>query len=170
MDMMSNSSIVWHQESINELQIFCLVTFSFFFESLDYGNFEKDGGYFTSEKPIGLVYCLLIHHIIQWIFSVYRKKEIDKRGKPDINGVLRGSCESILATLELLMSSIMFGYMLNYFLSFKTWDKFHDQSLFNYWLVIDLVVMLLSTAYVYIIKWYFIESNLIKNFYSLIFI
>lgn len=72
--------------------------------------------------------------------------------------------------MELLIGSILFGYMTNYFFSFKTWDRFHDQAIFNYWLIIDLILMLTTTAYVYVIKWYFIESNLIKNFYSLIFI
>lgn len=35
------------------------------------------------------------------------------RGKPDINGVVRGPRESFLATVEILFASIIFGYILN---------------------------------------------------------
>lgn len=78
--------------------------------------------------------------------------------------------ESATATLELLLSSILFGYMVNYFFSFDTWDKFHDQCLFNYWLVIDLFIMVTTNFYIYFVKMSILKSNLIKNFYAVIFI
>lgn len=64
MDMMSNSSIIWHQESINELQIICLSLFTFFYKSLNIGDFTDATVQFNQEKPLGLVYCLLVYHFI----------------------------------------------------------------------------------------------------------
>jgi hypothetical protein len=58
-------------------------------------------------------YALLIHHLVAYLFAIYRKMDLMQRGKPDINGVIRAPRESLMATFEILGSSIIFGYIIN---------------------------------------------------------
>ena len=99
MDMMQNTSIIHHPESLNEVQIIGLLFFSFVF-----AREEEDNNF--------IFYAFLIHHCFEYGLSIIRALEVKKRGVPDINGVLRGQLESILGTVELLASSGLFGYCL----------------------------------------------------------
>jgi len=71
---------------------------------------------------------MLGQHVLSYMVSFYRKYSIDKRGKPDINGVLRGKCESLLGTLEILFASVCLGYTINYLMNMSAegWIEFHD--------------------------------------------
>mgnify|MGYP006893263072 CR=1 FL=1 len=119
MDMMENSSIVYHPESLIEMQMLCATLFTFYYHSGDIDGEEVES------KNMVLFICVCIHHVFSYFSSMFRSWEISKYGQPDINAVLRAKCETYMSTIEVLFSSVIVGYILNYLISLD--DKnFHD--------------------------------------------
>lgn len=74
---MQNTSLIYHSESVLEMQFLCLITIYY------WGQHENTGG-----SGIILL-ALIIEHIFAYISGVFRKWEILNYGKLDVNGVLR---------------------------------------------------------------------------------
>lgn len=81
-----------------------------------------------------------------------RKFEVGKFGQPDINGVLRAKRESFLGTMEVLIASILFGYIVNYLTNLDK-SYFHSRAFFHYWVLIDCMYMFFTLGYVYFSKY-----------------
>lgn len=81
--------------------------------------------------------------------------------------MIRSPRESFFSSVELLLSSIIFGFIANYIHNFQDNKQLHDQSFFNYWLIIDSTVSMLTLGYIYLIKWLHVESTIIRNFFTL---
>ena len=76
------------------MQIIC--TFSiYFFINLD----NEDPGTISMETPDFIMICCFIEHIFSYICAYYRKNDIAKNGKYDINGVKRAVNESKLGSI-----------------------------------------------------------------------
>jgi len=88
---------------------------------------------------------------------------------PDINGVLRTPSESFFSTIEILITSILFGFVINHLLQIQK-EEFHARPYFHYWLVIDSLLMMITIGYVYLAKYLSIEGEMMKNVYTLIFL
>jgi hypothetical protein len=91
-----------------EMQIIGLLLVTFIVNSNSHNSDD------SKDKNYMIAYVLLVQHILSYFFSFYRKYSIDKKGKPDINGVMRGKLESFLGTFEILFASMITGYSLNY--------------------------------------------------------
>jgi uncharacterized membrane protein YoaT (DUF817 family) len=97
MDMMQNSTITHHVESITEAQIICLVSIVTFADLLDWYHLNTDS---HAEESHGenieiraLIGILLFEHVFSYICAYYRRYEILARGVPDVNGILRAKNE-----------------------------------------------------------------------------
>ena len=108
-------------------------------------------------------------HIISYLISYFRRFETSRRGKPDINGVIRARWESILTTLEVIVSAIISGYILTTFTSYSA-DQFDSQALFHYWVMIDCIIMFLLPGYIYVSQFLQIQGDITKNLFSLSFL
>jgi len=89
--------------------------------------------------------------VISCFIQHWRRYEVGKFGEPDINGVIRAKKESLFGTFEVLVSSILFGYIVN-FLSGLTPKEFHANAMFHYWILMDCMLMFFTLGYVYAIK------------------
>ena len=72
------------------------------------------------DNQVLILQCLFGLHIIAYIFDIFRKYEIKKAGKPDINGVIRAPIESVLQSLEIFVSCILFGFTIKNLLGVST--------------------------------------------------
>ena len=76
-DLMQNTSLIYHSESVLEMQFLCLVTL-----------------FFLAGNDIGMsgviMIALIIEHIFAYMSGIFRKWEIEHFGKLDVNGVMRG--------------------------------------------------------------------------------
>lgn len=86
-----------------------------------------------------------------------------------MNGVLRGKFESLLGTVDMFASSILFGYTINFF-SQMTWIQFHAYPLYHYWIIFDCQLIMLQLGYAYLGKYFQIEGEVIKNVFTLTFL
>ena len=76
-DLMQNTSLIYHSESVLEMQFLCLVTL-FLWADNDIG------------KSGVIMVALIIEHIFAYMSGIFRKWEIENFGKLDVNGVSRG--------------------------------------------------------------------------------
>ena len=116
-----------------------------------------------------IMITLTTHHVFAYLSALYRKWEIERFGKPDINGLMRGKVESILATLELFIVCVVVGYTLNY-MSTLDEKEFHEHPLVNYWMIIDCLIMITSILYSYLSQQFMINNEITRNVSSLYFL
>ena len=170
LDMMQNTTIIHHIESIIEVQLISIYVFCFLIRSYTDGKFEHSEKPEFESGPSAIVYSMLSHHLMSYLFAIYRKFELKNRGKPDMNGVVRTSRESLLSTLEVLLASILFGYCINYFVHLESAADYHNDCYLNYWISIDMFLTVLLPAYVYAVKYFNLKSDLIQNIHTLVFV
>lgn len=101
-DLMQNTSLIYHSESVLEMQFLCLVTLYYWGHSSE-----------TTENSSEILVALIAEHIFAYSSGIFRKWEIDNFGKLDVNGVYRAQKESLMSTVEIFVDCIIFGYALN---------------------------------------------------------
>jgi hypothetical protein len=118
MDMLQNTNILYHMESVLEMQFACLVAIYLMKEPTSDPVFAKKTSYADF-----ILLALIVEHIFAYTAGVFRKWEVEKYGKLDVNGVYRAQKESLLSTIEIFVDCIIFGYTLNYLFSLSN-DEF----------------------------------------------
>jgi len=168
MDMMQNSTISYHPESIMEIQLMGLICFSYLLPLPGTASIIEDA---EKKVPIswGIVYALIAQHTLSYFISFFRKWEIKYHGKTDLNGIIRGKVESLMGTIEVLVSSVICGYLMNYLIGLDHM-QFHDQAFFHYWLIIDCTLMFTALGYVYLSKVLQTKGEITKNIFTLSFL
>ena len=98
LDMMQNTSIVYHTESLLEMQFLCLLMSTIlqkWFSNVDFEDSEN----ILMQDTIILV-ALGIEHVLSYSAAIFRKWDIERNGQIDLNGIYRAPNESILAQIE----------------------------------------------------------------------
>lgn len=86
-DMMSSALIIYHSESLLEMQFMCCITFAFILTP----NRVMDSSinYEAQDKSMLVLYSLIGEHIFSYFSGIFRTWEIKHYGKVDVNGVAR---------------------------------------------------------------------------------
>lgn len=146
--MMSNSSIIYHSESVLEMQFLCLITFQFLikfpFQEITDNPHAED--IFDSKL---IMYALIGEHVFAYISGIFRTWEIKKYGKVDLNGIFRARRESFLSTVEIFLDCLIFGFSINHMVSL-TPEEFNLHPYTHIWIILDCLLMFLTLAYVYL--------------------
>lgn len=121
-DLMQSAVIIYHSESLLEMQLMCLLTFMFYFPPINYGP-----NYYVNEesarKSNYIMYVMIGEHIFAYFSGIFRDWEIKHYGKLDINGVARAQKETFLKTLEVFIDCMIFGYTMNHIMT-MSWKDF----------------------------------------------
>ena len=87
LDIMQNSSIIYHMESVVEMQLLVLITCMYFSdiwaEKHSYGTITPDSGIFkgnTLQASKTMMIILACEHVIAYFFNLYRNYDIGKAG------------------------------------------------------------------------------------------
>lgn len=93
-----------------------------------------------------ILVALMVEHLISYLISFYRSKDIELNGQIDINGVKRAKTELFLYNLQFFFACILIGFTINHYLEEDHSSRFHhrEEVLKNYWIVIDVIIVLLS--------------------------
>jgi hypothetical protein len=115
LDMMQNSSIVYHTESILEMQMLCLITMvvlnQFWLEKKAYMTVGN------GDTATLLIILLLVEHVMSYCFGIFRDYEIEKNGKPNKFGIEYAPTEFCLRIFEILVDFGLFVFIAIYFSS-----------------------------------------------------
>jgi hypothetical protein len=164
---MQSAIIIYHSESILEMQFMCLICFTFVFEQKMPPEYHMNKE--AHAKSNLILFSLVVEHIFAYFSGLFRVWEIKHYGKLDINGVARAQKETFLKTFEVFMDCLIFGFTINHIFSLS-WKDFQDHPYVHFWMIIDFMVMFLTLSYVYMTKLMIINSEITKNIYSLHFI
>lgn len=159
LDLIQNASILYHTESILEMQMACLVLC--FFLDRQWSAVQKYGSY-VEPDPIGaalkignldpyqigrlFMYIFAGEHIMSYSFGMYRDYELKERGKSNEHGVESAPCESRLRCVEIFVDFTIFGCVIFYVLTLTEGQR-HNLPFCIYWLLVDMVIMFFTLPY-----------------------
>jgi hypothetical protein len=83
--MMQSAIIIYHAESLLEMQFMCLIVFAFVFKPFRH----KDELIEVHQKSNHVLWVLIAEHIFAYVSGLFRTWEIKHFGEIDINGVAR---------------------------------------------------------------------------------
>lgn len=89
-DLMQNTSVIYHIESVLEMQMIGLACATFFAQHI---HLQSDG---NAQHTSTILYSLAVEHIFAYACDYFRKWEIKYYGQLDMHGVYRGKRESYL--------------------------------------------------------------------------
>ena len=167
---MQNTNIVYHPESVIEMQIMCLGIIFLYVNRiyiLDPDSIER-----SSYSANFIMFALMAEHIFSCCCAFYRSYDIDKNGKIDINGVKRAPNELLIGNVQFFISCIIIGFAVNHFLRDDSKQNFHnpDFVLQNYWIIIDIFIVFLAQVFISISLYMKVSGEVVKNLYSLHFL
>jgi len=164
LDMMQNSSIVYHTESILEMQVMCLVSLYFVNEwwkaKKGYGNLATD------DTAYIILLVLLVEHIFSYFFGIFRNREIDQHGKPNSYGIEYAPKEFCLRVFEIILDLAIFVWITLYLVGISQ-ELMHNIPLIHYWVIIDMVIMFFTLPYSYFSKLMMRTGEITKNIFTL---
>ena len=97
------------------------------------------------------MYILLIEHVIAYMFNLYRNYEIEKVGIiNDQTGIKSAPCEAKLRYLEIFIDFIIFVIFLIHLFNIGN-DAFNDCPLNHIWILVDIIIMMVSLPYTFMV-------------------
>lgn len=167
-DMTQNTSIIYHYESIIEMQLLCSAIL-YYLQNKDHHDNILDS--FTSDKfsTNFIMYLLFVEHLISYGCAYYRYADIAKNGKMDLNGVIRAKKELSLQNFQLFVTCIIIGYTVKHLLEMSTTDQL-SQSYQLYWIIIDCIIMISTSFYIGISLDMKRAGEVTKNIFTLYFL
>ena len=114
-DMMQNTSIIYHPESVSEMQFMCLIVAQLMLSSGTipelYEPYADDiNKVSTSLQSIFIV--LFVEHVATYFIELFRRYDIEHNGVLDINGIPRAKTESLLSTVQYFVICFLIGYII----------------------------------------------------------
>lgn len=164
--MMGNSSIVYHIESILEMQFLCLITI-FYLRKFEGGSVQGDG--FQNQEDLIILCSLVFEHVFSYGCSIFRTYDIKRNGQMDVNGIYRAKTETFLGNVEVFIDCIIMGYTLNHLMSAEK-EHLMERPYTVFWIIIDCTLMFLTLGYVYLSQIMKVKVEIQKNIYSLFFL
>lgn len=179
LDLIQNASILYHTESILEMQMGCLILCWFLDRQWSayqgYGTFEepnpnsmalKIGDYSSYQLGRAFMYIFAGEHIMAYSFGLFRDYELKNKGSANKHGVESAPIESILRWVEILVDFTIFGGVIFYVLTLTTLQR-HNLPFCIYWLLVDMVIMFFTLPYTKLAQYIQINGEITKNIYTL---
>ena len=116
---MQNTSFVYHPECLIEMQMMCLLIVFYYSNRQVLSNQDITWTKVFGDDSHSQNYILLgimVEHVLSYLVAYFRKYDIEKNGKIDINGVKRATTESFIGNVQFFIACILIGFSVNYFL------------------------------------------------------
>lgn len=158
LDMMQNQSIIYHTESIIEMQIglllFCYALNQLWEEPFKYGVLREGA---ENASPFGmsfydfsniLCFLMLAEHFMSYLFTYIKNNDIYRRGVSNEIGIENTTMATVLDCVSVLFEFVIFLLTIVHVVTMG--EKVHDIPLINYFLVLNICVTMLTIPYGYI--------------------
>ena len=172
LDMMQNSSIIYHPESLFEMQIMCIALLwafqSYILEHLPVGKKQvEEQGHLAQAQIIFL--ALTIEHCCSLVISIFRQWDIATNGKLDINGVPRAKTESTIELVQIFVACLLTGYTIRFLASLDGAAKV-TLGFACTWMCVDCGLVALARVYIQNAMFLKKTGEITKNIYTLYFL
>ena len=143
--MMSNTSISYHPESINEMQIICTAIIWSFLTPPTTDDPDQLQALTTQYFTMRTIFiALLIEHSVSYVIEYFRKWDIEQNGQIDINGIKRARVESALSIGQYFFICFACGYIVKEVFVHSNSNSNLSLRLCQLWIIADSLIMLLS--------------------------
>lgn len=183
LDMMQNSGIIYHTESILEMQVGLLVTVFLlnrrWQENFGYMNLKKEDGVTlqTTRDVMGLglsyaahseliILILLGEHIMSYFFGMFRSWELKNKGEPNSYGIETAPIEKVLRIIEILVDLVIFVFVILH-LSDMTPEQRNNIPFLHLWIIIDNIIMFFTLPYTILTQVVMVAGEITKNVFTL---
>lgn len=140
--MMQNTAILYHPESIAEMQliIICLITrFCLYSEIPDHYTQHVDS-INTSVEAIKIIFtCLTARHGFSFFVELFRRYEIERYGKVDVYGVPGARFEGMLGGLQYFFICFLIGFICKQMLVIERKKLPWRLNMCVLWIIVDLI-------------------------------
>lgn len=168
--MMQNTSIIYHPESLTEMQLISLIIFwslsNYIIESEPPEMRKKIDDSGELPQISFLMWCLLFEHICGYLIEFFRHYDIEKNGQMDSYGVPRAKTESLLGTIQYFFICLIIGYVTKTLMGMDS-EVFVQLSFATLWIAVDSIMMLFSRIYITVCMYLKISGEITKNIYTL---
>ena len=172
LDMMQNSSIVYHPESLFEMQIMAIIllwTFqNFILEALPTGKKDLEDSGFMLQANI-IFWALIVEHSCSLVISIFRQWDIQENGKLDINGVPRAKTESKIEFVQIFFACLLTGYTIK-FLTGLDYQQRLTLGFACTWMCVDCGLVAFTRIYIQNAMSLKKSGEITKNIYTLYFL
>tara|TARA_B110000285_G_scaffold149011_1_gene166330 strand:- start:1029 stop:2306 length:1278 start_codon:yes stop_codon:yes gene_type:complete len=172
LDMMQNTSIIYHTESILEMQIITLIACYILNDSWAHNfGYNKDqidpvSGYSKANTTKVWFFILLGEHIVSYLFSLYRSWELKTKGVTNSYGIETAPCESYMRYFEIFVDFIIFGAVI-FYASQLSVDEFNEQPFLTYWISFDIIIMFFTLPYTKLCQIIMLNDEVTKNIFTI---
>ena len=171
LDMMQNTSIIYHTESILEMQIItlisCFVLNEQWGQSFGYNKeLEVAAGSSGSTNNKAWMFILLGEHIVSYLFSQYRAWELKSKGTTNSYGIETAPCETYMRYFEIFADFIIFGALI-FNASQWTTQEYNQQPFLTYWIVFDVIIMFFTLPYTKLCQIIMLNDEVTKNIFTI---
>lgn len=170
--MMQNTSILYHPESVAEMQAIILaIVWSQLPQDIP-AHFATNPEVYEELKNLQMTLeaifaGLMIEHVSSYFIELFRRYDIEKNGVLDINGVPRAKFESLLATLQYFFICFMIGFILQKLIAIDRTDCPIRIALCLQWTIVDMSIMLLTRIYINLALYLKQTGEIVRNIYTL---
>ena len=159
LDLMQNTNVIYHPESVIEFQVLCLLMCKFF-----HGQWAKQFLYNTENNL--LMNKFLAEHIMSYFIDIFRHYEIKKHGEQDERGVQKANIESKLNCLQILIRVVLAVWGVIHMTTI-TEEEFYAKPFLHYWIYIDIIIMMFMIPYMNLCHRIMIKGEIMKNIFTL---
>lgn len=168
-DMMQNTSIIYHCESISGTQLLVLLIIWLYAgwevpEHLKHFE-EKLVPVMDMQQVIMVLLC--IEHATCYFIEMFRRWEVDKSGIHDVNGIPRAPIESWLSLVQYFYIFFLIGFISQKMLTVDRAIMPFRVQLATLWILVDTLVMFMSRIFIAFALRVKQTGELVKNMYTL---
>jgi hypothetical protein len=116
--------------------------------------------------PMTLIYVFLGEHLTVYLFGIFREHDLKHNGTSNKYGIETAPKEFCLKIFEVVFDVLLFVVVI-YNFTRQTDKEFHEQPLLNYWLLIDIIIMLITLPYTIMSQIMMMSGEITKNVFTL---
>lgn len=162
--MMQNSSIIYHTESILEMQMCCIIALMFL---TNYWSDKKGYGKNPNlDTSMLLMYVLFGEHVISYLFGIFRNYDLKHNGSTNKRGIESAPRETALRYFEIVADMGISIWILAVLLP-QSKEEFNSLPFLNFFIMIDMIIMMVTLPYTFMSKFMMINGEITKNIFTL---
>ena len=171
-DMMQNTGICYHPESISEMQLTILsLIWAYCLNVATVPSHLNEHEEQILETIIALKFmltCLIVRHVNSWFIELMRRYEIEHYGKLDMHGVPRAKYESYLQSVQYFYICVLLGVIGNKLIAIDRTILNFELQMCVLWIIVDLSTCFLTRIYISLIYYLKISGEIRANFTTMI--
>jgi hypothetical protein len=112
------------------------------------------------------MYVLIAEHVLSYLFGMFRDYDIKHNGKKDRHGIESAQREGILRILEVIIDIGIAAWIMISMISQDS-ATFNSLPFLNFWIMCDMIIMVITLPYTYVSKFMMISGEITKNIFTL---